>query len=168
MTKQKIKKRIMKIAMLLLSLVSTVTMYGQADFTGSWKLNPEKSQFNNTPGAPAAGKLVVEQKNGTVSFQRNDRPKETLKIDSTASIEISDGGIIEGSQTQITMKPTPDKKGLIETRTYTYPEEQTKEIAIKKTRTWTLSTDKKTLTIQDYIETNKGHSHEMILVYERQ
>src|SRR5262245_37480915 len=56
---------------------------GEIDFSGSWKLNADKSAFNNTPGSPAAKKLVVEQKNETITFQRGNHPKESLKIDST-------------------------------------------------------------------------------------
>lgn len=139
---------------------------GGIDFTGSWKLNAEKSKFNNTPGAPAAGsKLVVEQKDGTITFQRNERSKESLKIDSTAFIEISDAE----SKTKVSIKPTPDKQGLIETRIYTYPEGTTSVVAALKVRTWTLSADKKTLTIQDHIETTReGQNYDMLLVYERQ
>jgi thioredoxin-related protein len=139
---------------------------GGVDFSGSWKLNAEKSQFNNTPNAPAAGsKLVVEQKDGTITFQRNDRPKESLKIDSIAFIDISDAQ----SKTKVSIKPTPDQQGLIETRIYTYPEGTTSVVATKKTRAWTLSADKKTLTIQDHIETTReGLTFDMLLVYDRQ
>jgi hypothetical protein len=68
----------MKIVTLTLALLITVSMYGQADFSGKWKLNLEKTQFNETPGSPAAARLLVEQKGGVISFQRNDRPKESL------------------------------------------------------------------------------------------
>jgi thioredoxin-related protein len=139
---------------------------GEVNFSGSWKLNAEKSQFHDTPGAPGAGsKLVVEQKDGTITFQRNDRPKESLKIDSTSFIELSDAD----GKTKVSMKLTPNNQGLIETRIYTYPEETTSVVAAKKIRTWTLSADKKTLTIQDHIETTReGLNYDMLLIYERQ
>jgi hypothetical protein len=66
------------------------------------------------------------------------------------------------------MKLAADKNGLVETRTYTYPESETSEVAAKKTRTWTLSSDKKTLTITDNIESTQGNVFVMVLVYERQ
>ena len=78
----------MKIAIAFLLLVSTVSVFGQSDFTGNWKLNLDKTEFNETPGTPAAAKLVVDQMNVTLILQRNDRANETLKIDSTSSIEI--------------------------------------------------------------------------------
>jgi thioredoxin-related protein len=137
----------------------------QTNFSGRWMLNSDKSQFNETPGKPAAAKLFVDQKADSITFQRNDHPKESLKIDSTAFIEINDAD----SKTKISMKPTPDKQGLIETRIYTYPEGNTSVVAAKKTRTWTLSADKKTLTIQDHIETTReGLNYDMLLVYDRQ
>ena len=154
----------MKVVMLVAMVLSAVTVYGQADFTGKWKLNLDKTQFNETPGSPAAASLVVEQKNGIITLQRNDRAKETLKIDSTASIEISEGE----NKTTISMKPTADKKGLVETRIYSYAEEPTEVVANKKTRTWNLSKDKKTLTITDQIEASNGDVYVMVLVYERQ
>jgi predicted NAD/FAD-binding protein len=88
-----------------------------------------------------------------------------LKIDSTVFIEISDAD----SKTKVSIKPTPDKQGLIETRIYSYPEGTTSVVAAKKTRTWTLSADKKTLTIQDHIETTREDLiYDMLLIYERQ
>ena len=59
----------MKQFIFLLSLFAATIMYGQADFSGNWKLNSEKSQFNDVPGAPVAAKLIVEQKNvGKASY----------------------------------------------------------------------------------------------------
>jgi hypothetical protein len=155
----------MKARMLFLSLITVFSVYGQSDFSGNWKLNVDKSQFNNTPGSPAATTLGVDQKGGVITFQRNDLPKESLKIDSTASIEFSN----LNSKTKVSMKPTHDKLGLIETRTYTYPDGNSGVVAAKKARTWTLSADKKTLTIQEHIETTKeGLNFDMLLIYERQ
>src|SRR5882724_971355 len=154
----------MKISILFALLMITATMYGQADFSGKWKLNLDKTQFNETPGTPAAANLLVEQKAGTITLQRNDRAKETLKIDSTAEIEISEGD----NKTKVSMKLAADKEGLIETRIYTYPEEQTAVVATKKIRTWTLSSDKKVLTITDQIQASNGDNYVMMLVYERQ
>jgi hypothetical protein len=136
----------------------------QLQFMGRWKLNLSKTEFNETPGAPAATKLVVEQNSGTITYQRNDRAKETLKIDSTASIEISEGQ----NKTKVSMKLAADKKGLVETRVYTYSEAQTAVVASKKIKTWTLSADKKTLTITDQIQANNGDNYVMVLVYERE
>jgi hypothetical protein len=108
--------------------------------------------------------LIVEQKDGIITYQRNDRSKESLKIDSTAPIEISDGD----NKTEVSMKLASDKSGLIETRTYSYPESETANVAAKKTRTWNLSSDKQTLTIQDHIEMTMGQILDMVLIYERQ
>ncbi|MEP7374590.1 MAG: hypothetical protein ABI675_14445 [Chitinophagaceae bacterium] len=154
----------MKTTILFALLIASVTMYGQSDFSGKWKLNLDKTQFNETPGTPAAAKLVVEQKAGTITVQRNDRAKETLKIDSTASIDITDGD----NKTTVSMKLAADKKGLVEARVYTYPEGETAVVATKKTRTWTLSEDKKILTITDHIEASNGGNYVMVLVYERE
>lgn len=154
----------MKIFVLVLSLVFTASAYSQAGFSGKWKLNFDKSQFNNTPGTPASARLMVEQSRDSITFQRNDYPKEALKIDSTASIEINGAA----SKTNVSVKPTRDKKGLIETRIYSYPESEKGEVVARKTRTWSLTSDKKTLTIRDHIETTMGKIFDMVLVYERQ
>jgi hypothetical protein len=154
----------MKATILLALVIASVTSYGQSDFSGRWKLNSEKSEFNETPGTPAAAKLFVEQKNGILTLQRNDRAKEVLKIDSSASIDIKEGE----NKTTVSMKLAADKKGLVETRVYSYPESETAEVAAKKIRTWTLSADKKTLTITDQIETTKENNYLMVLVYERE
>jgi hypothetical protein len=68
----------------------------------------------------------------------------------------------------VSIKSTDDKKGLIETRAYSYPESETAEVAAKKVRTWSLSLDKKTLTIKDHIETTHRKMFDMVLVYDRQ
>jgi len=138
---------------------------GLANFSGNWVLNPEKTQFNETPGKPAAAKLYVDHKSGYIILQRNDRPKENLKIDSTVFIEIIDGN----SKIQVSIKPTDDKQGLLETRIYNYPQGNTSVMAAKKTRIWRLSADKSTLTVQEHIETTReGLNFDMMLVYERQ
>jgi len=154
----------MKILLSFFLLLSTVIVYGQSDFSGKWKLNLDKSQFNNTPGTPASARLMVEQSRDSITFQRNEYPKEALKIDSTASIEITGAT----SKTNVSMKPTRDKKGLIETRIYSYPESEKGEVVAQKIRTWSLSSDKKTLTIRDHIETTMGKVFDMVLIYERQ
>lgn len=154
----------MKISFLIILLASTFAVSAQSDFTGKWKLNVDKSEFNNTPGTPAAPKLLVEQKSGVISYQRNDRPKETLKINGAVGITISEGE----NKTVVTMKTADDKKRLIETRTYTYPESEEADVAVKKTRTWSLSDDKKTLTIRDEIESTAGKLYNMVLIYDRQ
>jgi hypothetical protein len=66
------------------------------------------------------------------------------------------------------MKLSADKKGLVETRVYTYPESETAIVATKKIRTWTLSADKKVLTITDQIEASNGDNYLMVLVYEKE
>jgi len=154
----------MKSLILVTLLVATLATYGQANFSGTWKLNVDKSQFNETPGTPAAPKLFVEQKGEAITLQRNDRPKETLKIDGGESLNITEGE----NKTIVSMKSSDDKKGLIETKTYSYPESETAEVAAKKVRTWSLSPDKKTLTIKDHIETTQGKIFDMTLVYDRQ
>jgi hypothetical protein len=154
----------MKTLILFLVLITTVTIYGQSDFSGKWKLNAKKSEFNATPGTPAAGTLVVEQKGSTLTLQRDERRRETLTIDSTASIDIEESD----HTTRVNMKLAADRKGLVETRIYTYPETETAEVAAKKTRTWTLSADKKTLTITDDLESTQGNVYVMVLVYERE
>jgi hypothetical protein len=58
---------------------------------------------------------------------------------------------------------------LHETGIYTYPNGVPGVVAAQKIRTWTLSADKKTLTIKDHIETTKeGLNYDMLLVYDRQ
>jgi hypothetical protein len=154
----------MKLSIVFALLTTTVAMYGQSDFSGKWKLNVDKSKFNETPGTPAPQRLFVEQKGKEITLQRSDRPKETLKIDSPDDLEVIEGE----NKTGVLMKFSDDKKGIIETRTYSYPETQTAEVAAKKIRTWSLSSDKKTLTIKDHIETTQGKMFDMVLVYDRQ
>ena len=154
----------MKIALSILLTFATLEAFTQSDFTGKWKLNGEKSTFNETPGTPAAARLIVEQDAGTITFQRNDRPKEKIKIDSPTALEIIEGE----NKTTVSMKTGMDKKELIETRTYISPETETADVAAKKTRTWRLSSDKKTLIIHDHIETTNGKIFDMTLVYARQ
>lgn len=158
----------MKTSILISTLILNFSIYGQADFSGNWKLSTNKSRFNNTPGAPAASYLYVEQKSGVITFQRDKRQKETLKIDSTMEVEIksmsSEGGI-----TKVSIKATRDNLGLIETRKYIYPHGTKGIVATKKIRTWTLSADKKTLIIHDFIETtDKDRNYNMLLIYDRE
>ena len=153
----------MKVKILFVLVIASITMYGQSDFTGKWKLNTHKSEFNETPGAPAAASLLVQQKAGTITFQRDERRRESFKIDSASYIDIDE----DDHTTRVSMKLSDDKKGLIETRVYTYPKTETGIVAAKKIRTWTLSPDKKVLTITDQIMANNGDNYLMVLVYEK-
>jgi hypothetical protein len=154
----------MKKALAIISMMTSLGVFAQPDFSGHWKLNPEKSEFNKVNPSVASTKLVVEQKSGIITYHRNDNPKETLEIDSQTEIEVAG---THGNKTKVSMKTTPDKTGLVEARTYIYAEGQTGPQA-SKTRTWTLSADKKLLTISDHIEATNGQGYDMILVYERQ
>jgi hypothetical protein len=82
---------------------------------------------------------------------------------------IDDDGVVEGAKTKVSTGTTPDKTGLVETRIYIYPSGvRTGNVPTKKTRTRTLSADKKTLTIVDDIEATSGELYTMMLAYERQ
>ena len=155
----------MKLSILFLSMVITATIYGQPNFSGTWKLNADKSKFDGVdPSTAAAVNLVVDQKPGTITVQRDKNPKISLKIDSTAEIEIAGSN---GNKTKRSIKPTPDKNGLIETSIYVYPEGQTGQEA-KRIKTWSLAADKNTLIVEDKIELNDGQVVEMTLTYDRQ
>lgn len=154
----------MKILLSFFLLLSTLSLFSQIDFSGKWKLNFDKSQFNNTPGTPVSARLLVQQRGDSITLQRNDFPKEALKIDSTASIEVKGAA----SKASVSVKQVRNKKELIETRIYSYPENQKGEVVAQKIRTWSLSSDKKTLTICDHIETTMGKVFDMVLIYERQ
>jgi hypothetical protein len=54
----------------------------------------------------------VEQKDGTISYQRSENLKETLKIGDSAGIEINTMGF-EDSKTKISMKYQQIKKRLL-------------------------------------------------------
>jgi len=161
------KIKIVKILILFMFFIASVVVYGQSDFSGSWKLNVPKSEFNETPGTPFQSLMSVEQKDGMITYQRNENPKETLKIGDTSGITINNKDF-EGGKTRVFMKLSADRNGLVETRVYTYPESETAIVPTRKIRTWTLSTDKKVLTITDQIEASNGDNYVMVLVYEKQ
>jgi hypothetical protein len=155
----------MKVAIAFLSLIITASVYGQADFTGSWKLNKEKSDFDRVdPSTAAAAKLVLKQNSVAIIIQRNENAKQNLKIDSTAETEVT---TTTGHKTKVSIRPTSDKEGLIEARVYVYAEGQSGAES-KKTRTWTLSGDKKILIIQERVELTDGQTVDMTLIYDRQ
>jgi hypothetical protein len=155
----------MKIAIALLFLVLTISVHGQADFSGTWKLNTNKSDFGHVdPSTATSAKWVIEQKLGNIVIQRNEGPKQILKIDSTAEIEMAGKN---GNKTKVSIKRGPDKDGLIETRTQVYAEGQS-GIEAKRTRTWELSDDKKTLMVEDHVELTDGQIMDMTLIYDRQ
>jgi hypothetical protein len=153
----------MKIAMILLSLMVVITAAGQVDLSGSWKLNNEKSQFNTIDPSSISTKMMIEQQLGNITFEGNKRAKETFRIDSTIESEVA----VSDYKAKVTIQPTADKEGLIEKRIYVYAEGKS-GIEAKKTRTWKLSGDKKTLIIENLIELNDGQVVEMTLIYDRQ
>ena len=152
--------------LLLIILITTGSGYGQLNFSGKWKLNVAKSQFNNTPITTAATKIFVDQKKTTITLQRDDFPRENLRTDGSET-EIVSGNAV-ATKIKVSMKLTPDKTGLTEIRNFIYPEGIKGTLETRKTRKWSLSADKKTLTIQEHLETNhKSLSFHMVLVYEK-
>ena len=68
----------------------------------------------------------------------------------------------------LTMKCAADKSRIIETRNYPHPKDEMAEMEVNKTRTWSLSDDKKTLIILDDIQSTAGNTYSMLLIHDRQ
>jgi len=131
-------------------LFAFTTRPDKAMFTGSWKLNEDKSELGDFGGRFAPRKIKVDQKDDAItiaktspSFNGGDpnTTTETLSYDGKVSESTGFGN----SKKKSTLKWSDDGQSM--TITYTITFERNGETSeLKGTETWTLSADGKNLT----------------------
>ena len=131
----------------------------QTDFSGTWKLNENKSELGQFGARGVASKIVIEQKADAISFARNSTGFQGEELSSTETMTFdgkeSESLVFGTSKKKSTLKWSADGKEMVITSNIAF-EMQGQTLDISSVENWTLGADGKTLTISSKINTPQG------------
>lgn len=156
-------------AAIIVLCTSAVAVYN-ANFTGEWKLNEEKSELGQFGARMAARTVRVTSSDEQVSVERVSvnqngdqvERKETLTFDGK---ETESTGGFGNSKRKATAKWSDDGKSMIIDAVLTF-DRNGETMEIKQKETWTLSEDGQTLTVLSHSSSSFG-DNDMKLVYNK-
>jgi hypothetical protein len=153
---------------LLLCIIATLASAQTVNFTGTWKLDVEKTKAPGVAPSSISQILKVNQDNKSITINKIAKEGqgemsgyiETLRFDGTATETTTPSKLTRTS----TIKWLADQKSF--TESYTAKDDQgvTKQTS---TQTWTQSSDGKTLTLTIDLEVGERKFH-MEEVYDKQ
>ncbi|MFN0170906.1 MAG: hypothetical protein ACKV22_31195 [Bryobacteraceae bacterium] len=149
----------LSIAFLAASFFPVLPLAGaddERDFTGSWKLNPSRSDVRALPEAPAIA-LEIEQKAGVIHFKAADPLPVPMAWTYSATGKETRHKMGEAALSSVTKW---EGTALLVTTIVSGPQNYS------RMERWKLSRDRRTLTVQTQIVRRTGES-ESTLVYER-
>ena len=131
----------------------------QTDFSGTWKLNENKSELGQFGARGVPSKIVIEQKADAISFTRTamnfqgeeGTSSETMTFDGKESESL----VFGTSKKKSTLKWSGDGKEMVISSNIAF-EMQGQSIDISSVENWSLSSDGKTLTISSKTNTPQG------------
>jgi len=134
----------------VVTTAATPFTFFKTDFSGSWTLNADKSEFGNTPQYAAVKKFDIKQENDSVYISRvtvnanqeETTSQETLSLDGTPSVKVLDNKRTKKS----TVTWSEDGKTMTTVSSYSFPEKP-EEIEYTLTQTWSLDNNKKELMV---------------------
>jgi hypothetical protein len=162
-----------KLLLLLLLPAFLVSFSGKtykANYTGSWKLNEQKSELGEFGGRIAARKFKVEQKDDVISITRTGTTfngdeysnTETLTFDG----KVCEMTVYETSKKKSTIKWSEDGNSFVITYTFDF-NFNGESSTINGTEKWSISEDGKSLTSQTNSQGPQG-DFTMKGVYEKE
>lgn len=131
----------------------------QTDFSGAWKLNESKSELGQFGARGVASKIMIEQKTDVVSLAKtatNFQGEEAI----TTEVLSFDGKEAETfvfgtAKRKAKLKWSSDEQNMLVSATIAF-ERQGQTFDISITETWSLSADRKTLTVASNMTTPQG------------
>ena len=140
----------MKILLTLLCFTVSITAAGKPDFSGSWKLDPQKSNFGPLP-VPTKYERVVEHVGPAIHVTTQQATGSGGQVIETRFH--TDGEYVANSYQSGAARVSGRWDGdrlEVETR------RELKGKPLTSVEIWTLSADRHTLTIKNHIETPNG------------
>jgi len=133
-----------------LAFLAAVSAFAATDFSGTWKLDPAKSDFGPVP-APESMTRVVTQDEKSITMETTQKnaqgevkTKITFKLDGSPSVNQTALGEVKGSAkwegALLRIKTTRETQGM--------------EITFDEL--WTLAADGKTMTVANKVGTPQG------------
>ena len=150
-------------------IMSAKAIAQSSDFTGSWKLNKEQTDFGNVTEYSTPVRLIVAQKKDSIKIERiliNERQETHSNIEFLAI----NGGKSEIKLNERTQKTASiawasDGRSLTELATYI---DNSVKMEYTGTEVWSLSAEGKTLVIAKSNELPGGKTYLRKMIYEKQ
>lgn len=152
----------------ILLFATSFTVFAQkASFSGTWNLNQEKSQLGEGPGRRAATKLVITEVESNMIIERTSTRQSgetmtTKEIYNLTGTETDNS--TENRKKKSVASWSADSKELIIKSTTTF-ERDGNSMEMKSTEVYKISDDKKSLTIENTMSSQRG-DFKTTLVYD--
>jgi hypothetical protein len=157
------RRRLLLTASLLLALLAFAQTNARPNFTGAWKMNPEKSTFGG-PGGPESAQYVIRQSGAKIVMQyTQDGDKSTAEITPDATERLTQSGPESETWTRAYWSGA---QLVVEARIK--PVHGGNQLAIQWTSRWSLSEDKKLLTIERHIVPSGHEPVDQVVKFDRQ
>ena len=131
----------------------------QTDFSGTWKLNENKSELGQFGARGVPSKIVIEQKADAISLTKT---ATSFQGDETTGTEMltfdgkeSESVFLGTSKKKSSIKWSADGKEMVVTSNIAF-EMQGQTIDISSVENWSLSADGKTIAVSSKINTPQG------------
>lgn len=129
-----------------MALTILMPLAAAPDFTGTWTLNPAQSQYGQFP-APQAMTRVVLMSESSITMITNQKGAQG-EVSTTLKYTL-DGKPSENGENKGVARWDGDKLVIESSR-------ETQGITLTQRDVWTLSPDKKTLTVQSHVKLPNG------------
>ncbi len=144
-------------------------IFQQTDFTGTWKISPERSDFHGAPEFTASKTMIVSRDTAGLIIDRtsistsgaDSASVEKLRSDGTPTM-LSTG---EGQTRKLNALWSDDGKTLTEL-VHGYSKSGSQSFSAAER--WQLAADNKTLMITKKVNVSSGFTYTVDLVYEKQ
>jgi len=131
----------------------------QTDFTGTWKLNENKSELGQFGARGVPSKIVIEQKTDAISFAKtatNFQGEESTNTETmTFDGKESESLLFGTSKKKSILKWSADGNEMVISSNIAF-EMQGQTFDISSVENWGLSADGKTITVSSKINTPQG------------
>jgi len=154
----------------LMFLGTTVTFAQKQNFSGNWKINIEKSEFNGAPSYTAAKAYKIVQNDKTISIELTNvnQNNEEVLLSNKLTLDGKDNSSVTASKRTKTANVTwsKDAKMMIIKSQFSVTE-QPDVLDYTTEQNWNLADDKKQLTVKSTTVT-KASEYTITAVYDKQ
>ena len=131
----------------------------QTDFTGTWKLNENKSELGQFGGRGVPSKIVIDQRADVISFTKTAMNFQGEESTSTEAMTFdgkeSESMVFGTSKKKSTLKWAADGKDMVISSNIAF-DMNGQTFDISSVENWSLSADGKTITVSSKINTPQG------------
>jgi hypothetical protein len=140
------------------------------NFSGTWSINNEKSEFGGKPAYVVFRQLIVDQKSDSIFFEGYNKGENNENIVAKARYSFNSESLpiitSENRKLLTTLSWSSDGKTLTKVGTYSFKDDFKNE-EYKRTEEWSLSSDEKELSIFVKLKYNTGSGYAVKSIYKK-